>query len=178
MSIGDLAIQPGTDTIYGIRSSAGALGPGGTLHTIDPVTGAATLIGNTVQFRGGGLAFAPDGTLFFLEFNELHILDALTASILSTTNLNFDSHDGLAIRSDGVFFASQSGPGGGAGAGAGDANIRIIDPLAGTSTLLGGTGAGNVSDLAFRPIPEPAALLLMGLGLAGLGFARRRRRSA
>src|SRR5262249_12721220 len=45
ISIGDLAIQPGTGILYGVRSNAG--GGGGLLYTIDKTTGVATFVGNT-----------------------------------------------------------------------------------------------------------------------------------
>ncbi|MHC5112441.1 MAG: PA14 domain-containing protein, partial [Planctomycetota bacterium] len=89
ISIGDLAVQPGTDVIFGMRSSSDAGPPGGQLYTIDRVTGAATLVGDTFQNRNGGLGFAPDGRLFYLEFIQLHELDPTNAAILNTTNLNF-----------------------------------------------------------------------------------------
>ncbi len=104
-----------------------------------------TLIGDTFQNRGGGLGFAPDGTLYFAEFDQLHTLDTATGAPLTTINLTFGGHEGLAIRpSDGTLFASQ------AGAGPANDGIRIIDPITGISTPLGNTGAGNASDLAFR----------------------------
>ena len=56
--------------------------------------------------------FEPDGTLRFLEFNQLHTLNPANAAILSTVNLPFGGHDGLGIRpSDGVLFASRTGAG-------------------------------------------------------------------
>ncbi len=153
ISIGDLAIQPGTDLIYGIHSNADATNfPGGLVFTIDPSTGTATLVGDSGQGSTAGLAFAPDGTFYSLDFGVLHTLDPNTAAILTSTQLNFGGHDGLAIRpSDGALFATRNGAGT-----AGD-EIRLIDPIAATSTLVGETGAGNASDLAFRVVaPEPA----------------------
>ena len=167
ISIGDLAVQPGTDVLFGIRSNADAGGPGGQLYTIDPSTGAATLVGDTFVRRGGGLAFAPDGSLYFLEFGELHQLNPLLGSILGTTSLDFTNHDGLTIHPDGTFFAPGSGD-----------DIRIINPLAGTSTLLGATGAGYVSDLVFFDIPVPGTLFLVGLGIGVMGIRTRLERES
>jgi len=153
ISIGDLAVQPGTDVIFGVHSNSDSSAfPGSELYTIDRATGVATVVGNPGQGRNGGLAFTPDGRLFFLEFGELHELNPATGSVLSTTFLNFGGHDGLGIRpSDGALFATR------AGADTLGDEIRIIDPVAATSTLVGRTGAGNASDLAFRVIVQADA---------------------
>src|SRR5262249_42583682 len=54
VSIGDLAVQPGTDVIYGIRWNGDGAGLGGRLYTIDPVFGVATLVGDTGTCTEGG----------------------------------------------------------------------------------------------------------------------------
>jgi hypothetical protein len=139
--VSDLAIQPGTGVLYGIRSNSAGLG--GRLYTIDKTTAVATLVGNTFQNRGGGLGFAPDGTLYYAEFNQLHTLNPANAAILSTVFISGAAPDGLGIRpSDGTLFSTQ--------AGGGSQLIHTINPATGAATVLGTTGAGGASDLAFR----------------------------
>lgn len=98
ISIAGLAFQPGTDTLFGVS---------GFLHepdfcehnclfTIDPLTAAATLVGQIPLGFGtpGGLAFAPDGTLYLTTVTpidglsnafplDLVTIDPLTGAISS-----------------------------------------------------------------------------------------------
>src|SRR5437870_3775009 len=72
ISMADLAVQPGTGVLFGIRSPGDQLGGQGRLYTINKTTGAATLVGDTGNFFGS-IAFAPNGTLYMSAAN----LDAM-----------------------------------------------------------------------------------------------------
>ncbi len=143
LKIADLAIQPRSDVLFGIRASTGSVPAGGQLYTIDPKTARATFVGDTGSAVGGALAFAPNGTLYY-SANNFHTLDPSSARILSTVPLTTsDISDGLGVRpSDGTVFGTRFGQAG--------EDIIIIDPNSGASTFVGSTGAGRISDLDFR----------------------------
>jgi hypothetical protein len=149
--ITDLALQPGTNTLYGTRLSEEDFT--NSIYTINPATGVATLIGNTGVI-GATLAFGPDGTLYqtsavfdgagvFLA-GYLNTLDPDTGAVLTTSDPFTERHvGGLEVRpTDGVIFAS----------GGDEGSIWTLSPT-GTQTLVGLTGVGGVGDLAFTPLP-------------------------
>jgi hypothetical protein len=181
ISIADLAVQPGTDALYGIRNQNDQHNGWGKLYTIDKVTGVASLVGDTHDFFGS-IAFAPNGTLYMLsadlDFNSdqiinqsLKVLDPTNASVLSSIP-TAQFYGAFGIRpTDGALFAGNGD----------QETLFTIDPLTGGETVIGNTGRNFVGDLAFlaTPVPEPSSLALLGLGLGlvPLGF-RLRRRSA
>ena len=90
--ITDLALQPGTNTLYGTRLIEEDFT--NSIYTINPATGVATLIGNTGVI-GATLAFGPDGTLYQTSavFDDdgfvagyLNTLDPDTAAVLTTSD--------------------------------------------------------------------------------------------
>ena len=120
ISVGDLAIQPGTNAIFGVHSNADASPfPGGELYTIDRTSGVATVVGNPNSAVSGGIAFTTDGRLFQVAlsapggFRSLNELNPSNAARISTTPLVPGVfYDGLAIRpSDGTFFCDRWRPG-------------------------------------------------------------------
>jgi hypothetical protein len=148
--ITDLALQPGTNTLYGTRLSEDDFT--NSIYTINPTTGVATLIGNTGVI-GATLAFGPDGTLYQTSAvfdadgfvaGYLNTLDPDTAAVLTTSDPFTQEHvGGLEVRpTDGVIFAS----------GGDEGSIWTLSPT-GTQTLVGLTGVGGVGDLTFTPLP-------------------------
>ena len=150
ISITDLAVQPGTNTLYGTLLSEDDFT--NSIYTINPATGVATLIGNTGVI-GVTLAFGPDGTLYQTSavFDDvgfvagyLNTLDPDTGAVLTTSNPFTLAHvGGLAVRpTDGVIFAS----------GGDEGDIYTLSPT-GTQTFVGFTTVGGVGDIAFTPLP-------------------------
>ena len=155
ISIGNLALQPGTDTLYAIRSSADGTGNAGLLYTVNKTTGVATLIGNTGAGAGGGLAFAPNGTLYQTAYNNnqdftsLNTLNPANAARIATLAVP-SFFNGLAVRpTDGVLFASL---------GTTD-QVYTLKPSTGAATLLGETYVGSPVALAFGPVLAPSLRL-------------------
>jgi hypothetical protein len=164
LAIADLAIQPGTNTLFGITSPDGVTHSPGDLYSINPGTGVATLIGNTGKFFDT-IAFAPNGTLY-LAAADLHMgpvnptletLNPSNATVLSTVPTT-DFFGALGVRSDGTIFGGN-----------GDLHaLFTINPITGVETLIGDTGTNFIGDLAFSTPETGATLNLMAVGLAGL----------
>jgi hypothetical protein len=157
LSIADLAVQPGTNTLFGVTNPDGPAGGPGELYSINPGTGVATLIGNTGYFFNA-IAFAPDGTLYAsvgnLDFATGMTIDkafakidpATAATISSVTTAHF--FGALAVRSDGTIFG-----------GTGDQHqLYTINPTTGAETLIGDTGTTFIGDLAFTTAGAPSEL--------------------
>jgi outer membrane protein assembly factor BamB len=170
INIADLAVQPATDLLFGVRGPNDTLGGQGDLYVINEATGTATLLGNTGHLFDS-IAFAPDGTLYLASgdlsgVTTMSILNPANAATISAV-FTADFFGALAVRSDGVIFGGN-GDGG---------ELFTIDPNTGAESLIGSTGLTFVGDLAFAPVPEPEGLFLflVALGLTAILVRRRLR---
>jgi hypothetical protein len=63
INIADLAVQPGTDSLFGVRGPNDGGRGQGNLYLVDRATGVATLLGNTGHFLDT-IAFAHEHIVF------------------------------------------------------------------------------------------------------------------
>lgn len=144
------------------------------LMTIDKTTGLATgIVGNSgLSTFSHGMAFDAAGDLHLVNGNgRVYSIDTTTgaSTLLGTVA---QAHHG-DFNPDNDLYYGLDGTGG-------TASINILDINGGGGPSLAGTLTADRSDLfalAFARsaagVPEPSIVMLLGLGLAGLGVARK-----
>ena len=142
----------------------------GNLYNINKSSGAGTLIGNTGIGNAMDLAFDSNDNLFATVSGILYEIDELTASILDTTSISLGGANmGIMFDKDDTLWATvyQSNSG-----------LYTLDVTTGAASLayattLDGPHGGDI--YVARSVPEPSILMLVGLGLSGVLFARRKK---
>lgn len=126
----DIAYDP-SGNLFGISFT--------TLYSLDTVTGAASLIGETGALSMNSLVFGPDGTLYTAGFGELSTLDIATGAATSVGLIGFFSSGDLAFVDGKLLMTALGG---------GEDDLVELDTTTGAGTLVGEIGVGGMFGLA------------------------------
>lgn len=143
-TINGLAYDVNTDTLYAVNSGLNVQDPNGdVLLTLDPLTGAPTLIGQLETSLVNGLTFDPDtNTLFGVESVNDNLLTIDTATGLATPvgATGFQAVNGLTYDPDtGTLYGVDN-----------SADVLIaIDPNTGAGTEVGPLTLGGLRGVTF-----------------------------
>lgn len=118
---------------------------GASLYTINPITGAATLVGPTGLFGMPGLAINSAGEIWGTErsTSSLYRVDANTGQAFFQTTVDISFVDGIAFDANDVMYGIGFDPPA--------FQLRTINTSTGVTTPLGPTGDVYVG-LAFHPV--------------------------
>ncbi|RMF65683.1 MAG: DUF4394 domain-containing protein, partial [Calditrichaeota bacterium] len=115
---------------------------GGNFLTIDPATGAGTLVGPTGLSAVPGLAINSKGEIYGAEASngKLYKIDASTGAATFVANTGLSFLDAIAFDADDNLYGVDA-----------IFNLYRIDPATGATTVVGNTGE-NITGLAFNPV--------------------------
>jgi len=155
-----LAFDNSSELLYGAFGRE----QGDGLYQIDVNSGSSTLIGDIGHFYNDlrdtvhGLAIHPQTNELYgviggpSDLSALVKIDKSTGQGTLLHEYGIENLAGLAFLSDGTLYANDNWSG----------NLYTLDIADGSTELIGNTGIGNLLGLAV--VPEPATLILFGLG--------------
>lgn len=160
-----LEYDDSTNTLYG---ASGGGTTAGFFYTVDQNNGFATFVANTGLASFTNLVYDSLNDVMYAtnsNTDSFYSVNRATGAVTLIGPLNGPTNpNGLAYNSDNdtIYMVDNNTD-----------SFYSINRATGAATLIGSMGAGNLLGLAYIPIPEPSALIAIGIGLSSLLAARR-----
>jgi len=145
--ISGLATDPTDGTLYGVTTNCSS----SNLVTLDPETGTVTTIGPTEIECAIALAINADGVFYTYDIksDNMYTLNKTTGASSLLGSIGFDANYGQGMGYDSytgqIYVAAYNNS-------AQAAELRVVDPETGGTTLIGGLGSSG-NQLGFLTIP-------------------------